>query len=152
MTNLTGINDSGAIAGLYADSSFIFHGFVDTSGSFQTIDYPRALQSTIWGINDAGGVAGSWFPVGGMVEHGFFYRGGVFSSFDFPDALETAAYGINGAGQIVGYYNDSTGRRHGFLATPVPSAVPAPGTSTLFGTALAGWLFARRRKSTKSGF
>jgi probable HAF family extracellular repeat protein len=37
--------------------------------------------------------------------------------FDVPGSTSTGAAGINNAGQIVGSYNDSTGRRHGFLDT-----------------------------------
>ena len=42
----------------------------------------------------------------------------TFAPIDVPGATFTNAYGINPSGQIVGYYQDSTGAPHGFLATP----------------------------------
>lgn len=39
----------------------------------------------------------------------------VFTPIDFPGAVLTNAQGINAQGEIVGFYNDTTGRTHGFV-------------------------------------
>lgn len=38
-----------------------------------------------------------------------------YTTFAVPGAVLTAAQGINARGDIVGFYDDATGRRHGFL-------------------------------------
>ena len=46
------------------------HGFVDTGGSFTTIDVPGASSTQgAFGINDSGQIVGWWF--GAIGEHGF---------------------------------------------------------------------------------
>ena len=39
----------------------------------------------------------------------------AFTTIDFPGAVLTNAQGINDQGEIVGFYNDTTGRTHGFV-------------------------------------
>jgi probable HAF family extracellular repeat protein len=41
-----GINDSGQIVGTYTDANGVLHGFVDTGGSFSTIDEPSAVSQS----------------------------------------------------------------------------------------------------------
>jgi hypothetical protein len=40
------------------NAAFIEHGFVDTGGSFTTIDVPGAVGTTAYGINDSGQIVG----------------------------------------------------------------------------------------------
>jgi probable HAF family extracellular repeat protein len=48
-----------------------------------------------------------------------------FTTIDVPGATATVTHGINNSGQIVGWFQDATGARHGFLATPVvPDTTP----------------------------
>src|SRR4029077_21084038 len=42
-TTAAGINNSGVVTGFYVDASGTTHGFVDTSGSFATVDVPSTL-------------------------------------------------------------------------------------------------------------
>ena len=51
-------------------------------------------------------------------QHGFLDIGGSFTPVDVPGSTFTEALGINDRGQIVGFFGDSTGHTHGFLATP----------------------------------
>jgi hypothetical protein len=41
---------------------------------------------------------------------------GTFTTIDVPDATFTRAFGINAVGDIVGFYEDSSGTGHGFVA------------------------------------
>jgi probable HAF family extracellular repeat protein len=63
-TVANGINDSGQIVGYYIDGNDVQHGFLDTNGIFQTIDFPNALPGTtdLVGINDAGEIVGTFEP------------------------------------------------------------------------------------------
>jgi probable HAF family extracellular repeat protein len=140
-----GINDSGQIVGTYSDfvcsvgkvplaCSGGEHGFLDTGGSFTTIDFPGAESTFAVGINDSGQIVGHYYD--GRFFHSFLYSAGSFTTIDIPGPFSTDAWGINHSGQIVGGYQDSHGRRHGFLATP--SVVPEPGTLPLLAACLIG--------------
>ena len=116
-----GINNAGQIVGGFADHAGP-HGYLDTGGSFTTIDVPGASSTEALGISNAGQIVGDTQNRGGRplllpLGHGFFYSGGGFTAIDVPGALGTSALGINDAGQIVGIFrtsNSSTGD-HSFL-------------------------------------
>lgn len=60
-TVLTGINNVGAMAGLYVDTTYKLHGFtVSTDGGFQPVDVPGAASTSGGGINDRGVFVGHW--------------------------------------------------------------------------------------------
>jgi probable HAF family extracellular repeat protein len=59
----TGINNLGQIVGFFLDASGAQHGFLDTNGTFQTIDVPGAISTTPAGINDVGEIVGTFAPV-----------------------------------------------------------------------------------------
>ncbi len=62
-TYANGINDSGQIVGSYVDVAGRFHGFLDSGGSFTTIDVPGSTKGTIAaGINNAGQIVGFSVP------------------------------------------------------------------------------------------
>jgi len=129
--------------GLY-NSNGTTHGFLDTGGSFTSIDVPGSSQTQAFGINDAGQIVGAYVYSTGTL-HGFVATGGDFTSIDVPGSSFTIAYGINEAGQIVGFYGDNTGTPHGFLATP--QAAPEPSTWALLGIGLIGLVgYGWRRK------
>jgi uncharacterized membrane protein len=56
------INDAGQIVGSYDDAAGNQHGFVDTNGSFTTIDFPGGVMTTLTGINNAGDIVGNFRP------------------------------------------------------------------------------------------
>jgi hypothetical protein len=60
ITAASGINDSGQIVGYFRDA-LAFHGFLDTGGSFTTIDAPDEdfeLYTSVGGINNSGQIVG----------------------------------------------------------------------------------------------
>ena len=85
--------------------------------TFTTIDFPGALATAAFGINDPGHIVGAYVDTAGM-EHGFLLAHRRFCTIDVPGAVLTSAFGINSPGHIVGLYTDATGMTHGFKATP----------------------------------
>jgi|GEM_PF-2562755 len=81
---------------------------------FTSMDYPNAVETMIYDINNSGQTVGAYIDAGGEC-HGFFHDGTTFTSIDYPDAEETRAYGLNEGGEIVGQYADAGGLVHGFL-------------------------------------
>ncbi len=95
---------------------------------FVTIDYPGAVSTNIFGINDNGDVVGSF--VDGSGEHGYVLSGGAFTAFDWPGATWTEGWGINPQGEIVGQYGwfaNGFNTVHGFLLKDgVMSSIDVP--------------------------
>ncbi len=120
-TDTYGVNNSGAIAGDYVDSSSVQHGMILKGAKLTTIDNknctssPGAAAIAMYGINSAGAAVGwctltsSGYPVG------LVYAKGKLTEFSVPKSIETEATGINDKGDIVGLFFDSAGSQHGFL-------------------------------------
>jgi probable HAF family extracellular repeat protein len=105
-----GINDGGQIVGTYHDATGI-HGYLDSGGSFTSINVPGASNTYLSGINAGGQIVGNFNDATGR-SHGFLDSGGSFTSISVPGALNTSANGINAGGQILGGYathNDGGG-------------------------------------------
>jgi len=153
----TSINASEDIAGVFADNSGKYHGFVYTAGSatpaFTTFDVPGAgagsgvIRGTApASINSGGDISGVYSDANG-VNHGFV-RTSATGAFTAPiDAPSSATSGmfsgtilisINSSDQITGTFEDTNGVFHAFLlaaGTPPPPAAtptfsPAAGTYT----------------------
>ncbi|MGA8504679.1 MAG: hypothetical protein WB762_03610 [Candidatus Sulfotelmatobacter sp.] len=124
-----GLNQLGAIAGIYSDANSVNHGFLRSpDGTFTTFDAPGAGTGTYEGtgcfsdcpvsINDGGAIAGIYIDAN-FVYHGYLRSpkgkiatvDPVGTTFTFPD-------GINDLGSITGYYLDANGVYHGFLTIP----------------------------------
>jgi len=121
-----GVNQWGAIAGIYSDSNSVNHGFVRSpDGRSTTFDAPGAGTGSYQGtgcfsdcpvsLNDWGAITGIYIDAS-FVYHGYLRspKGNIVtldpvgSTFTFPD-------GINDMGSITGYYVDANGVYHGFL-------------------------------------
>ena len=153
-----GINDTDQIVGQYWDGSSSLHGFLDTNGTFTTLDEPLAVHGYNTGtytsdVNNAGQVVGYYWDASGKLD-GFVDINGTYTTINVPGATNTLAWGINNSGDIVGFYSDASGT-HAFLATPngaTTDGAPLPVTGgTLPGAVvLLGWLgrrIARRRNA-----
>lgn len=115
--------------------AFLFTAPVDAANdySFTTIDFPGALGTAAYGINNAGQIVGSRKTTSDGRSSGFLLSAGSFTNIDFPPGtFSGGALGINDAGQIVGEYRACCGAdSHGFLlvgAALLPSiSLPLPG-------------------------
>ena len=126
---LLGLNQFGAIAGIYSDANSVNHGFLRSpDGKFTTFDAPGAgtdsyegtgcFSDCNVGLNDWGAITGVYIDAN-FVYHGYLRSpegkivtvDPVGTTFTFPD-------GINDSGSITGYYIDANGVYHGFLRIP----------------------------------
>lgn len=101
------INNSGQISGYAFTASGGTAGFIEQDGAFQTIVYPGAIETNLYGINSAGEVVGTFLNVqnGFVNQSGFSFNNGVFSVVNpHPPGsfVNDQAFGINDLGQIVG--------------------------------------------------
>lgn len=146
---LFGINNSSEAVGVYlTPNPSVSIPFTDTAGTITNFLVPGLIANTLSGINDNGQIVGTAFTNPSELGYGFVEAGGSFVKILVPNALETSATGINDEGQVVGYYYD--GHYHGFVATPVATAVPEPASVTLLGFGLAAVvsLSVKSRRST----
>ncbi len=135
-----GIDTAGDVVGAYADSNNAYHGFLLKANSTTPIelDDPNAPTATSsrgtfpMGINDNGQIVG-FYSTGSYdtpsLYHGFLYSiaNGTFTEIDDPNAGTgqattyekegTSPTAINASGVVTGFYTDSSGNRHGFIAT-----------------------------------
>ncbi len=128
------INVWGTIAGYYADSSYVAHGYVRSAdGTVTQFDLPNdvlqgpgLLSDIDMGLNDFGEITGYYLNAN-LVVRGFLRTpDGRVIAFDAPGAgssfvglLEgTFPLSINDAGVVTGFYVDANGTSHGFLLLP----------------------------------
>jgi probable HAF family extracellular repeat protein len=135
----TGVNDLGEVIG----NADLTSGFTAVNGVVSLFGIAGSSAITPTAINDSGEVAGNAI-VGGQTL-GFLYNGTTATTFSVPGAVGTDPLAINAAGEVVGYYTDSSGNDHGFLATPVVAAVPEPASTTLLIAGVGGAVLMRRR-------
>jgi len=79
---------------------------------FNTVDYPGAVSTTVWGINSTGQIAGT-ASLDGVTFFAFRYAGGVFTTLP-ATIYPVAALGINDSGTIVGGATTAAGEQ-GFI-------------------------------------
>lgn len=157
-----GINDNGLIVGLYLGTDGEDHGFeanINNASNGELGITPIADPSIpsqpgepgatfvfaqLLGVNDSGIAVGYYEDSTGS-QHGFLYNTntGAYTFVDdpleqFDNGVETTEItGINNLGEIAGFYSDSAGVFHGFLACPAgmscsaTAAVPEPGAGML---------------------
>jgi hypothetical protein len=115
-----GINNSGQIVGSFVAGG-TFYGFVDTGGSFTTIDVPGASSTQgAFGINDSGQVVGWWFDVTG--DHGF-----VATPVPEPPSSLTLATCLVALLAMAGHRNAPSAHQTRFAETgPSPAHILGP--------------------------
>ena len=95
-----GMNNLNQVVGWWGRQGFVYsNGKVNTS-----FNYPGAVATNPYAINDSGEIAGSWTDSVGFV-HGFIWTQKLgFTSFDAPKTTHTIPLAINNSGTVVGYF------------------------------------------------
>ena len=146
-TSAVGINDNGAIVGMYGNGILVFssillgsvNGFLDNNGTYTTLTVPFAgvSDTTAHGINNNGTIIGSYTDSSG-IGHAFLDNNGSYTTFTVPFAGASSidVSGINNNGAIVGTYNDSSGMINSFLdngGTFTSLNVPGSSSTSAYG-------------------
>jgi uncharacterized membrane protein len=113
-TTPTKINDSGNIVGIFRVNGGSGNGFLDSGGTYTTVNFPGQSGTHDNGINNGGEIVGQYKDSGG-VRHGFLDNGGTFTTVDFPGAAETILSAINNFGDIIGNYRTAQNAILGFV-------------------------------------
>ncbi|MGA9796757.1 MAG: hypothetical protein WBQ17_14625 [Rhizomicrobium sp.] len=118
-TGVSGINDSGVVAGGYAvgwgDNTKAFIRQPDgTIETFHIGSHGTAISS----INKAGDVVGNYMDKYHNSHPFLRTASGKVTKFDIPNAITGHAIKITDQGSVVGSYNDSLSNTYGFLVSP----------------------------------
>ena len=117
----------GGVIGSFIDAQGVYKPYIrHPDGKFLSLDLPHAAQFEYFflpGVNDAGRIVVRAKLIGdiprtavGTLQHGL-------QSLEVPGSVSTEGWNINHDGSIVGHYDSPDGRRHGFIARPVPKEV-----------------------------
>jgi photosystem II stability/assembly factor-like uncharacterized protein len=107
---------TGQIVGQYDDCNGYAHAFLlDSYVQYSNVDYPGAVWSVAYGVNNLGQIVGAYQDANYCV-HGYLLNGGTYTSISNPNGvcpgIATMLLAINDAGQISGYYDgQSTGNQ-----------------------------------------
>jgi hypothetical protein len=124
-----GLNQLGAVAGIYSDANSVNHGFLRSpNGKFTKFDAPGAGTDSYEGtgcysdcpvsLNDWGAITGIYIDAN-FVYHGYLRSPeGKIVTVDPVGSTTTVPDGINDFGAITGYYIDANNVYHGFLRIP----------------------------------
>lgn len=107
------------MAGALADDGFVQNASHDPT--YITVDYPGALLTVAFDINNSGNIVG-FYRDANRAFHGFLYNRVTrsYASIDYINPVCTTgtdARGINERGDIVGSCTDSAGNFYGYLLT-----------------------------------
>ena len=126
-----GINDHGTIVGtLNVDQTGLpqnadHKGYIKRRDqvsvpAYQLVSYPGAPETFGNGINDAGTVVGNYHARGGDVtsSRSFIRTRATYSTVNLHRlcAARSEAWGVNDRGDVVGFYTDTVGAVHGYVA------------------------------------
>jgi hypothetical protein len=87
------------MAGAYNDLSHDLHGFLYNAGAITNVDFPGSTQTAVFGINDAGDIAGI-----------------SFSILDVAGATGTLLTRVSNEGNLTGVFVDALKENHGLTA------------------------------------
>lgn len=133
-----GINNADQVVGEFVDPALIGnHGFLldlNTGVMLKQIDFPTAIGTGAFGINNRGDIVGEYTDSTPFRRvHGFLLKGGGFQTIDPPHSVFSQAFDINDSGQIVGIFEDPLGNSFGFLFDGVTyTTIHFPGSQFTF--------------------
>jgi hypothetical protein len=115
-TQAIGINDKGAVVGLYLDSGNVQHGFLKVGTKYTRIDVKGDTTTEAWGINNSGQITVFALSPTGTYES-FIYNGKTFKKIVDPNqgTSGTIARIVNNKGDVAGAYFNTAGSEIGFL-------------------------------------
>ena len=120
------VSGSGTVVGSYIDKDGLYRAYgLTPDGRF---GFANVLEASnleylfTHGINDIG-VLVIRAKAMDDVPRTYVGRFGQIHELQFPGGVSTEGYNINQDGSIVGHYDSADGRRHGFIARPVPKPV-----------------------------
>lgn len=70
---------------------------------YTQVDYPGAVTTVLWQINNEGEAAGTYM-LPDSTRHAFLYSAGRVTPIDYPGATTTETFGMNSKGVMVGDY------------------------------------------------
>jgi PEP-CTERM motif len=109
LTEATGINGSGAIAGYYTKGpKNLNSGFVDSAGTYTRIKFPDSINTFVMGIDSSGDVAGYYDKGPKDEDFGFIESGGTYTTIEPTGAKATLVEGMSASGAAWGSYKKST--------------------------------------------
>jgi probable HAF family extracellular repeat protein len=147
-TDSYAVNNAGAIAGDYVDSSSVQHGMILAGKKLTKFDN-KSCQTTgnatgsiaAFGVNKTNVVAGWCYSTTTGLAIGWTYAKGKYTMIKGPKgATQVEANGINDAGAVVGTYFDSTGNQNAFLLSKGKYTTlkpPAGATNTIVAWAIS---------------
>jgi uncharacterized membrane protein len=114
VTWIYGRSGGGANAGYYQDAKNPqnIHGFMLQGSKMTVINYPKAANTFLFGVNQAGAAVGS-FSASPSLTKGFRLVSGKYTSIAYPNAFATYPMAISDTGAVVGSY--ATTALNGFL-------------------------------------
>ncbi len=116
VTECWGINDAGTIVGDYNDKSGILHGYVESGGTFTTIDPPGTTKTIVYGVSNAGLMGGYFLDASGT-QHGFLYDGTTYTTVDVKKDTNALVFGLNASGAYTLEATDSSGISVSYLVS-----------------------------------
>jgi len=121
------VDSAGAIAGNYPTSvsgKLVFYGYKQQNGKTTSYLYPGSNYTDIIAFVAKGALIGRYEDGNG--PYGFFvtYKGAYYP-LTFPGAASTYISGVSPShGNLAGYYIDTAGLRHAFVAVCPPAETP----------------------------
>ncbi len=116
----------GAVIGSFVDAQGVFYPYVrNPDGRFISLELPHAALFEYFflpAVNDAGIVIARAKLRGDIPRTAVGTLQQGLQSLEVPGSVSTDGWNINQDGSIVGHYDSADGRRHGFIARPVPKA------------------------------
>lgn len=109
-----GILNNGTISGIYADSNFIYHGFISDGATFTTVDSPLAPAgggTNLFAGNHLGVFAGGYYDSSNNYTAGFYDSNTQTWSYlpsPAPSAVFNLAGSITDSGIVFGNWADNT--------------------------------------------